>query len=285
MSDALTVRGLSKSYPGFDLRDVSFSLPEGYIMGFIGRNGAGKTTTIRLMLNMALRDAGVVSMFGRDGVHDEIAVKQDIGVVFDSPLFPTTWRVREVEPAIRPFYERWDAAAYADYLDRFDIARDKKVKDLSRGQLLKLMLASALSHDAHLLLLDEPTSGLDPVAREDLLDILRDYIADGTRSIFFSSHITSDLDKIADYITLLDGGRVLFTGAKDTLIESFAMVQGPAAALRDDLRSRLIAPAVTSTRFSGLLPSTDLGLLDPTMVAEPPSIDDVMVHVCERNPR
>ena len=218
MDYAIKIQNLRKSYRDFTLNDVSFSLPEGQIMGFVGQNGAGKTTTIRLILNMIDRDGGEVKVFGFDNVRDEQRIKQDIGVVFDDIYFVDTWKVREVEKAVKPFYANWSAGVFGQYLRDFDLPAGKRVKELSRGMKMKLMLAVAMSHGAKLLILDEPTSGLDPVARDELLEILEKYISDGQKSILFSTHITSDLEKIADYITLIENGNIFYTGTKDDLL-------------------------------------------------------------------
>lgn len=222
MSNALEIINLCKSYKEFSLNQLSFSLPMGCIMGLVGQNGAGKTTTIRLILNMANRDDGEVRIFGLDNLNHEQQIKQDMAAVFDEIFFVDIWRVSEVEKAIRGFYGKWDSKLYGQYLIKFRLPADKKVKDLSRGMKMKLMLAVALSHEAKLLILDEPTSGLDPVARDELLEILKAYIADGQKSILFSTHITSDLEKIADYITLIDNGNMIYTGTKDDLLKGFS---------------------------------------------------------------
>ncbi|MCL2317336.1 MAG: ATP-binding cassette domain-containing protein, partial [Actinomycetia bacterium] len=171
MSDgnALEVIDLQKNYRDFHLDKVRFTLPAGYIMGFVGQNGAGKTTTIRCILNMAIRDGGEVRVFGLDNQRDELVVKQQLGTVFDEIFFVDSWRINDVQNAVQGFYDRWSRAAFARYILDFDLPRDKRVRELSRGMKMKLMLAVAMSHGAKLLILDEPTSGLDPVARDELL--------------------------------------------------------------------------------------------------------------------
>ena len=187
MNNAIEVKNLRKNYKDFSLKDISFSLPTGYIMGFVGQNGAGKTTTIRLMLNMTGRAGGEISLLGMDNLRDEQRIKQDVGVVMDEIYFVNNWSVREVEQALKPFYDHWNSALFSQYAQQFRLPLDKKVKDLSRGMRLKLMLAVAMSHEAKLLIQDEPTSGLDPVARDELLQILSDYI-DEEKSILLSTH-------------------------------------------------------------------------------------------------
>jgi ABC-2 type transport system ATP-binding protein len=248
-------------------------------MGFVGQNGAGKTTTIRLILNMAIRDGGEIHVFGRDNIRDEMAVKQDIGTVFDEIFFVDSWRVREVEMAIRRFYSGWDSSAFAGYLQEFALPLGKRVRELSRGMKMKLMLAVAMSHGAKLLVLDEPTSGLDPLARDELLDILRAYIADGDKSVFFSTHITPDLERIADYITLIDRGRVLYTGTKDGLLEHFTLVSGSTDDLTDTLRAGIIGLSLTRSGFTGLIHTDAVKGLPASIHTQEPTIDDVVIHI------
>ena len=279
MSNALQVSGLCKTYDDFKLDNVSFSLPAGYIMGFVGQNGAGKTTTIRCILNMARRESGEIRIFERDNRIEELAIKQELGAVFDEIFFVDVWRVKEVEKAIKGFYSQWDSKLFADFLSRFDLPPNKQVKDLSRGMKMKLMLAVAMSHGAKLLLLDEPTSGLDPVAREELLDILWDYIADGEKSVFFSTHITTDLESIADFITLIDHGKILYTGSTDALLEHFVIVKGGIPDLTDQLRSTLIGVSTSLTGFSGMATASEIKELPSGMSIQEPTIDEILVHI------
>ena len=199
MNNVLEINNITKDYKKFKIDNISFNLPKGYIMGFIGANGAGKTTTIKLILNMIKRDSGEIKVFGLDNIREEERIKEQIGVVFDECYYLEDWTINDVEKAVSMFYKNWNSSIYEKYLKEFNLARDKKVKDLSRGMRMKLMIAVAFSHEAKLLILDEPTSGLDPVARDEFLDILRDYIEDEEKSVIFSSHITSDIEKIADF--------------------------------------------------------------------------------------
>ena len=215
MNNVLEINNITKDYKKFKIDNISFNLPKGYIMGFIGANGAGKTTTIKLILNMIKRDSGEIKVFGLDNIREEERIKEQIGVVFDECYYLEDWTLNDVEKAVSMFYKNWNSSIYEKYLKEFNLARDKKVKDLSRGMRMKLMIAVAFSHEAKLLILDEPTSGLDPVARDEFLDILRDYIEDEEKSVIFSSHITSDIEKIADYITYINNGKIIFTGEKD----------------------------------------------------------------------
>jgi ABC-2 type transport system ATP-binding protein len=226
MNNALEVNNLSKTFKDFSIDSISFNLSAGAIMGFVGQNGAGKTTTIRLILSMLKRDSGEIKVFGLDNINDELEIKQNLGVIFDDLFFIEAWKIKDIEDAIKGFYRSWDSKLYRQYLDKFNLPANKKVKDLSRGMKIKLMLAAVMSHNAKLLILDEPTSGLDPVARNELLDIFKEYIANGERSILFSTHITSDLEKVADYITLIDRGRLFYSGTTRDLINSCLIAKG-----------------------------------------------------------
>lgn len=279
MNNALEVQNLCKVYNDFKLDSVSFTLPAGNIMGFVGQNGAGKTTTIRCILNMAAREEGEIKIFGLDNTKDELAIKQDLAAVFDEIIFVDTWRLREVEKAIKGFYSQWDSKLYGEYLKKFGLSPNKQVKELSRGMKLKLMLAVAMSHGAKLLILDEPTSGLDPVARDELLNILREYVSDGEKSVFFSTHITSDLERIADFITLIDHGRIFYTGTKDGLLEHFCIIKGSKTDLTDELKKNIIGLSITSSGFKGMLRSTDAKELPSSIVMEQPAIDEILVHI------
>ena len=219
MTNYLEVTNLSKSFDSFQLHNISFTLPKGYIMGLIGPNGSGKTTTIKLILNMLKRTGGTVKVMGLDNIAEEQKVKSELGVVFDTNYFSDDWKVSQVEKSISVFYPNWDSQKFADMLRKFHIAPTKKVKELSKGMQMKLMLACAFSYDAKLLILDEPTSGLDPVSRDELLKILSEYIEDGEHSVLFSTHITGDLERAADYITYISYGELYFTGSKDDFVD------------------------------------------------------------------
>jgi ABC-2 type transport system ATP-binding protein len=217
MKNAIEIKNLTKKYKGFLLDNISFTVPNGFICGFIGQNGAGKTTTLKLMLNMALKDGGDIEILGKS--NKDTSLKEDLGVLYDQPYYQENWTPIDIEKAICPFYKRWDSSTYHQYLQRFALNPERKYKALSRGMKIKLGMAVTLSHDAKLLLLDEPTSGLDPVMRDEMLDILRDYMVEENKSVFFSTHITSDLDKIADYVVYINNGEILYSGLKDELTD------------------------------------------------------------------
>lgn len=212
MTNYLEVKNLSKSFDSFQLHNISFTLPKGYIMGLIGPNGSGKTTTIKLILNMLKRSGGEIKILGLDNIADEQKAKTELGVVFDANYFSDDWLVTQAEKSISVFYPNWKSERFAEMLRKFHISPTKKVKELSKGMQMKLMLACAFSYDAKLLILDEPTSGLDPVSRDELLQILSEYIEDGEHSVLFSTHITGDLERAADLKKKAVGIRTFSTG-------------------------------------------------------------------------
>lgn len=227
MDDILNVRDLCKHYPGFFLDHVSFSLAPNRIMGLIGKNGAGKSTTLKAMLNMVSPESGSVTMFQADFYRQEKACKARLGVVFGGIDFYPLKTLASITAVTRRFYEHWDQEQYQQYLQRFCLDEHKKFRELSNGMKVKYLLTLALSHHAELLILDEPTSGLDPVSREELLHLFRQLVRRENRSILFSTHITSDLDKCADDITYIQNGRVLQSADKETFCKAFAHVKRP----------------------------------------------------------
>lgn len=274
----LELKNVSKNFPGFQLNNISLSLPKGYIMGLVGPNGAGKTTLINLILNMIERDEGKILVFDRDNITNESAMKQDIGVVFDSIFYVDSWTIRDTEKAVSIFYEDWNPDIFNDMIKRFALPENKKVATLSRGMQMKLMLACAFSHNAKLLILDEPTSGLDPVTRDEFLEILQEYIQDGERSVLFSTHITTDLERVADYITLINKGDMIYTGSMDDLLERYRLIKGRPRDLSNELEACIIGLRKTDVSFEGLI-STHEATAFKNCVLEVPTIDDVLIYV------
>ena len=227
METILSVRDLGKRYPGFALEDVGFSLAPRLIMGLIGKNGAGKSTLLKAVLNMIPADSGEVLMFQKDFRRHEKECRQRIGVVFGGIDFYPLKKLSAITSVTRKFYPGWDEARYREYVRRFALDERKRFKELSSGMKVKYLLALALSHRAELLILDEPTSGLDPVSRDELLDIFRQLVNNGSCSILFSTHITSDLDRCADDITYIQNGRVLKSAQKGEFLSSFEHLRTP----------------------------------------------------------
>lgn len=278
MDSVLNVDRLSKNYADFTLSNISFDLPMGYIMGLIGPNGSGKTTTIRAILNMIVPDNGMITIFGQNNIDKEQDIKKNIGVVFDSSYLVEEWKMPDVEKAFALFYPKWDGSKFWSMLTKFRIGREKRVRELSKGMQMKLMLACAFSYDAKLLILDEPTSGLDPVSRDELLEILSGYIEDGEHSVLFSSHITSDLEKIADYITYINLGELVFTGTKEDFVDEYRIVTGDVKLLQPELESKLIGTRTFPTGFEALIKKEDLCYAYETDNLSA-TIDDIVVFV------
>ncbi|MBC8536866.1 ABC transporter ATP-binding protein [Feifania hominis] len=228
----LTVSNLSKTYPQFSLENVSFTLPSGSIMGFIGENGAGKTTTLKLILNLIRKESGDVTLFGLDHVRDERAVKEQIGVVLDDGFFYELLRPGQLPAVLKRVYRSFDPALYDSWLKRFDLPAGKPIKELSKGMKMKLSFAAALSHRPRLLILDEATSGLDPVMRSEILDLFLEFIEDESHAVLLSSHITSDLEKVADYITFIHEGHIVFSESKDEILERLGVLHCPSGDFR-----------------------------------------------------
>ena len=252
MKKILEIKNVEKSFDGFKLDKINFSLNKGYIMGFIGPNGAGKSTTIRLIMNLLKKNSGNIKIFGMDNVNDEVAIKDRIGFVYEESYYYEHLTIKKMKEIIAPFYSRWDDTKFADYCEIFGLLPNKKIKDLSKGTKMKFSLAVALSHNAELLILDEPTSGLDPVFRDKLMDILRGEIQDENKSVLFSTHITSDLEKIADYITFINDGKIVFSDQKDILLENYKIIKGDSAILTDGIRNELLGVKENKFGFEAL---------------------------------
>ncbi|PZD96555.1 ABC transporter ATP-binding protein [Paenibacillus sambharensis] len=277
---ALDVRNVSKSFPNFQLRNVSFQLEQGYIMGFIGANGAGKTTTIKSILNMTRLDSGEVHILGKSMAAHEIELKQEIGYAMGGVDFYTRSKMKTLTDVVKRFYANWDDKTYRNYMRAFKLDENKKIAELSTGMKVKYNLAIALSHGAKLLILDEPTSGLDPVARDELLDIFQGLVADGEISILFSTHITSDLEKCADFITFIANGQIIRSGEKEEFKESYLLLNGAENQL-NQVKDRLISYKINSFGFTGLIQADDF---DPScgIKAATPSLEEIMVYFAKK---
>ncbi len=223
--NAIEIKGLTKKYDGFTLDNVSFNVPKGSIMGFIGQNGAGKTTTIRALLNIIRTDGGEIRLLGLDHIKNEYDIKERIAVVFDELPFHDSFTGAALSKMFSGLYGAWDEKRFFELCDRFSLPMKKKLGKFSKGMKMKMQIATALSHNAELLIMDESTTGLDPVVRNEILDMFREYLMNGDKSILMSSHITSDLEKIADCVTFIDKGKILLTGYKDDVLDTHALIK------------------------------------------------------------
>ena len=257
------------------------SLPEGYVMGLIGPNGAGKTTIIRLIMNLARRDGGEIRLFGLDLLEHEAAIKARIGFVYDEPCFPEDTTLENIKRAVSRFYPTWDEDVFRKLAQRFELPLRKWFKKLSHGTKMKFALALALSHHADLILMDEPTSGLDPVFRRELLIHLRELMQNERRSILFSTHITSDLERIADFVTFVRGGKLVFSASRDEIFDHWGIVKGGRCLLNGDFRSLLIGARESGFGAEALTSNADeiRRRLGGAVVIEQARLEDIMVFM------
>ncbi|NLJ30789.1 MAG: ABC transporter ATP-binding protein [Clostridiales bacterium] len=278
MDHVIELKNVCKHYALFDLKNVSFSVPAGSIVGFIGENGAGKTTTIKLILNEIHRDSGSIRIFGRDNVRDERKIKDQLGVVFDESYFHGEFKAGDIGFILKHIFTSWDEPLYQRYLRQFDLPKEKLIKEYSKGMKMKLSIASALAHRPRLLILDEATSGLDPVIRSDILDLLLDFMQDESHAILFSSHITSDLEKIADYITFIHEGKIVFDRSKDDLIYRCGIVKCGASDFAKIDRHDLVRWRREETGCRALVAEKDAFRRKyPGIVVDNASIDEIML--------
>ena len=286
MPSVLELNNLTKRYDTFTLDSVNMSLEEGFIMGLVGQNGAGKTTIIKLILGLLKRDNGSIHIFGKDIDEDADEIKQQIGFVLDESDWYDSFTIREMVKIISTFYDNWDQTIFEKYLKSFNLEEASRIDSLSKGMKMKFSLAVALSHDAKLIIMDEPTSGLDPIIRDEVLEILQKIIADGGKSILFSSHISSDIDKIADYITFIHEGRIIFSKSREEIADTYRLVTGPIEYLDQDIARFFDAIRKKKRNFTAI--TTDSKKIekefasyfgDMSMVIERAGIDDIMLHL------
>ncbi len=276
--NVLEVNGLCKSYRNFALKEITFSVPEGCIAGFIGVNGAGKTTTLRSILGLARPSAGQIRVFGLDMAKDAKEIKDRIGVVFDDGQFYMELTLKEMKNVLAPAYSSWSEQDFAGWLDRFALLPGQRICELSKGMRMKFALALALSHKAELLLMDEPTSGLDPLIREEFLHVLTDYMEQGGKGVLFSTHITSDLDKVADMLIMIDRGRIVFQEEKDALMDSYRIVKGDPALLDDETRRLFMKLEENGFVFTGITKEADYVMRRmPGVLLERAAVEDIML--------
>ena len=279
----IEVKKLCKNFDSFKLQDVGFSLEQGFIMGFIGRNGAGKSTTLKCMLNLMNNDGGNVKLCGLSMPDDEIEIKNQVGYVFGGVDFYPEAKINRITDITKSFYRDWNDTLYKNLCERFEIDQNKKFKQLSAGMKVKYSIAVAMSHNPKLLILDEPTSGLDPAARDDLVLLFQEFIEDGEHSILFSTHITSDLEKCADYITYIKQGKILASTDKDSFRKSYISVAGKKGQLSPEAEQKIIGLHTHQLGFEGLMKAQDKAVAEAGgfEIAEP-TLEDIMIHIERR---
>ncbi|WP_295092305.1 ABC transporter ATP-binding protein [Ruminococcus sp.] len=282
--NAIEIKGLTKRYDGFTLDNVSFNVPKGGIMGFIGQNGAGKTTTINALLNIVRKDEGEIKLLGLDNEKEEYEVKRRIAAVFDELPFDDRLNAIAMDKILREIFDEWSTDTFFGYMDRFALPRKKKLGKFSKGMKMKLQIAAALSHNAKLLIMDEATTGLDPVVRNEILDIFLEYLQNEENTILMSSHITSDLDKIADCVTFIDKGKVLVSGYKDDILDSHGILK----CTKDDYKD-IAAEDIVSARLSDF--GAEVMVADRAecsrkysgAVIDPATLEDIMIYYVNRD--
>lgn len=282
MKNAIEVQGLCKQYQSFSLQDVSFTVPSGSIVGFVGENGAGKTTTIKAILNVIRRDAGSITLLGQDNIAEGQLARAGVGVVFDECSFHDWLRADQVGKILKGVYPTWDDALYAQLLERFELShltgRKDIIKTYSRGMKMKLSLAAAMAHRPRLLILDEATSGLDPVVRDEILDMFLEFIQDEDHSILFSSHITSDIEKAADYLVFIHKGRIVLNAEKDELLARYGVVHCSKIALSRLDDAHVIGVRQTDFGTEALIDNRSDFVPGEDMLLEKATVDDIMLY-------
>ena len=279
----IEVKGLCKNFEKFQLKNVSMTLEEGFIMGFIGRNGAGKSTTLKTMLNLMKSDGGTIYLCGLSNPRDEIEIKNQVGYVFGGVDFYPEAKISRITDVTKSFYKEWNEELYNSLCDRFEIDQNKKFKHLSVGMKVKYSVAVAMSHNPKLLILDEPTSGLDPAARDDLVLLFQEFIEDGQHSILFSTHITSDLEKCADYITYIKQGEILASTDRETFHNSYISVAGKKEQLTFEIEPKIIGLHTHQLGFEGLMKAEDRTMAEEGgFEITQPTLEDIMIHIERR---
>ena len=283
-TNAIEIKGVTKKYDGFTLDNISFDVPRGSIMGFIGQNGAGKTTTIRSILNIIPINSGEIRLLGMDHIKQEAEIKERLAVVFDELPFHDLFNAKDMGRIFKGLYEKWDDTAYQSYLDRFQLPQKKKIGQFSKGMKMKLQIACALSHNAELLIMDEATTGLDPVVRSEILDIFLEYLQNEDHSILMSSHITSDLEKIADSVTFIDRGKILVSGYKDEVLENHGVIKCSKADYKDIDRDDIISVRITDFGAEAMVSDRAAAAKKyGGLLIEPTTLEEIMVYYVHRN--
>ena len=274
----LEIHNLSKNFKDFSLNGLNLTIPRGVIMGLIGENGAGKSTTINCILNEVEKNSGKIYIFGKDHIDAETEIKDKIGVVFDENHFPEIFTPKEIGKYMSGIYSNWEWSTYNNYLRQFDLPENKNIKDFSKGMKVKLAFSVALSHKAEFLILDEATSGLDPIVRDDILDILIDFVQDESHSVLVSSHITSDLEKIADYITFIHKGRIVFSHLKDDLIDNYGIVSCGSSVFDSLDKSEIVAYRKEEYQYKILVKDRKSAIRKyPEAIIDPATIEEIML--------
>lgn len=280
MENVVELKNVTKRFKGFSINHINLQVKRGFVTGFIGANGAGKSTTIKTMMNLLRPDAGEVKLFGLDYKTHEKEIKQRIGFVYDGNIFFEGLNLKDIKRIVAPAYKRWDDTIFYQYVEQFELPLNKAIKTFSKGMQMKASLAIALSHHAELIIMDEPTAGLDPIFRRELLDLLQELMVDGNRTIFFSTHITTDLDRIADYIAFIQKGELVFNQSIHDVAENYALVKGELNLLDRDTEKAFVHVHRASTGFEALTDNIKAAknIFGDTVIIERASLEDIMYY-------
>lgn len=280
MENVVELNNVSKTFKDFSIKHIDLEVKKGFITGFIGANGAGKSTTIKMMMNLLEPDAGEVKLFGLDYKSNEKQIKERIGFVYDGNVFFEGLNLKDIKRIVGPAYKNWDDQRFYHYIEQFELPLNKKIKTFSKGMQMKASLAIALSHNAELIIMDEPTAGLDPIFRRELLDLLQELMMDGNRTIFFSTHITTDLDRIADYIAFIQSGELIFNKSIHDVAESYALVKGGLDLLDRDTEKAFVHVHRAPTGFEALTDNMKAvkNTFGDSVIIERASLEDIMYY-------
>ncbi|WP_100372344.1 ABC transporter ATP-binding protein [Bacillus sp. FJAT-45037] len=280
MENVVELKSVNKKFKDFSVKNIDLEVKQGFVTGFIGANGAGKSTMIKMMMNLLKPDTGEVKVFGLDYKTHEKAIKERIGFVYDGNVFFEGLNLKDIKRIIGPAYKQWDDKLFYQYVDKFELPLNKAIKTFSKGMQMKASLAIALSHHAELIIMDEPTAGLDPIFRRELLDLLQELMIDDSRTIFFSTHITTDLDRIADYIAFIQNGELIFNQTINDLVENYALVKGGTELLDRDTEKNFVNIHRAPTGFEALTDNISAvkNIFGDTVIIERASLEDIMYY-------
>lgn len=280
MKNVIELKNVSKKFKDFSVKNIDLQVKQGFVTGFIGANGAGKSTTIKMIMNLLKPDTGEVKIFGLDYKKHEKAIKERIGFVYDGNVYFEGLNLKDIRRIVAPAYKHWNDKLFYQYVEKFELPLNKAMKTFSKGMQMKASLAVALSHNAELIIMDEPTAGLDPIFRRELLDLLQDLMIDGNRTIFFSTHITTDLDRIADYIAFMQSGKLVFNQSIHDVAENYALIKGGLDLLDRDTEKAFVHVHRASTGFEALTDNIKAvkNIFGDTVVIERASLEDILYY-------
>lgn len=277
---AIEISNVTKTLNEFELNIENLNIEKGFITGFIGPNGSGKTTTIKLILNMIFKDSGSIKIFGKEYKSDDIDIKQMIGYVGDVSGYIPESKIKDIKKGISVFYKNWDEKVYQKYLEKFKLNENKRYKELSKGQQKKFELIMALSHHPKIIIMDEPTANLDPLVRNEFLEILQDHIEKEEATVFYSTHITSDLDKVSDYLVFIYNGKIMLKGEKDIILDNHKIIRGNKNLIDDDTKKELVSFKENQFGFEGLTSNAKSAyeVFGEEVVYDKANLEDILMY-------